>query len=210
VIETVIGEEIDTRLEAQLVNSEVEDGPDGLQLDVTIRTGQLPRYAEVVALQAAIAGRLQRPVTLQLIVVPITRLDPLVPPTPTGTPPPTFTPTPGPSATITPTASPSTTATRPTPTATASSTPALLATPTPSATSTPTATPALAVIVNTNGQGVAVRAAAGGSIIGFAAEGSLVRVLFQRTAAVDGVWIEVALENELAGSVPACHLAAAP
>lgn len=206
IIQAVIAEEVNVGLAAQLVSAEVADGAEGLHLNITIRTGQPPHHAEVVALQAAIAGRLQRPVALQLIVVPITRLDPLIPPTPTATA------TPGPSATSTRTQTPPPTRTA-TPTSTATEP---TATPTPSATvtwtasPTPTPSPALAVIVNSSGQGVAVRDAPGGRILGFVAEGAFVRVLFRRASGPSGIWIEVVDNQGLVGWVPARHLALAP
>ena len=53
-----------------------------------MRTSRQPSYQQVVALQKAIASKLQRTIAIQLIVVPTTKLDPLVPPTntPTATP----------------------------------------------------------------------------------------------------------------------------
>ena len=179
------------------------DNPSGLRLNVTIRTGQPPVYAEVVALQAAIAARLERPVELQLIVVPVTRLDPLIPPTATSTA------TPGPSSTPTPTF---------TPTVTPTSTPTETLTPTPSATptvthtpsATPTATPALAVIVNTNGIGAVLRATPGGNVVGTKPEGSFVRIISDRTTTPSGVWIKVVDPDGLTGWILARNLALAP
>jgi uncharacterized hydrophobic protein (TIGR00271 family) len=204
VISSVIEEEVTDQLQAQLVDSNITDGPDGLQLDVTIRVGQLPRYADVVALQSSLASRLQRPVALQLIVVPITRLDPLIPPTPT------YTATPGPSSTptLTPTRTPTRTALPPTATdtPTATATPTVTNTPT----NTPTATPSLAVIVNTAGNGVPLRAAPAGQIVTFVPEGALVRVLYEREQVGAGWWLQILLDDGQAGWVPARNIAAAP
>ena len=51
-------------------------------------------FVQTVALQEAIAKRLNRTVALLLTVIPATQLDPFVPPTPTLTPTPTPTATP--------------------------------------------------------------------------------------------------------------------
>ncbi len=42
-------------------------------------------HQEVVDLQARVAARLQRPIALVLVVIPITQLDPVIPPTTTPT-----------------------------------------------------------------------------------------------------------------------------
>jgi uncharacterized hydrophobic protein (TIGR00271 family) len=109
-----------------------------LRLEVQVRATRLVYYQEVVDLQARVAARLQRPVALVLIVIPITQLDPVVPPTLTPTP--TITPTPTPGPTSTPTNTPTNTPTH-TPTKTPTSTPTNTPTPTPTNTPTPTPTP---------------------------------------------------------------------
>jgi hypothetical protein len=209
-VQNVIAAEVGRLGAMQLVGADVVDGPDGLRLDVTVRAGQLPRHADVVALQAAIAGQLQRPVELQLVVVPITRLDPLVPPTstPTATPGPSATPTRTYTPTTPPTATATATETPPPPTATPTETPTPTVTLTPSPSAT--ATPAPAVIVNTSGTGAAVRDAPGGRIIAFKAEGAVVWVLYRREVTATGLWIEVMDDQGQAGWLPARHLALAP
>jgi uncharacterized hydrophobic protein (TIGR00271 family) len=112
--------------DAQLIEINSSEESDVLHLRVTARTSRQPTYGEVVALQSAIAQRVQRTVALVFIGVPAIKLDPLVPPTYTPTPTRTPTRTPGP--TTTPTATP-----------TATQTPTPTASPTPTA--TPTATP---------------------------------------------------------------------
>ncbi len=56
---------------------------DALYLEVQVRAAVPLHRARVVELQRRIAARLQRPVALQLIVIPVTQLEPVVPPTPT-------------------------------------------------------------------------------------------------------------------------------
>jgi hypothetical protein len=92
------------------------------------------------------------------------------------------------------------------PTATVTATP----TESPTSTTTPTATPAAALIVNTNGQGVAVRAEPGGRIVSFVAEGSPILVLYQRAVFDAVAWIEIALPDGTVGWLPARHVALAP
>lgn len=175
---------VTTLPDAQLVEISIENQPEVLNLRVTVRTSRQPTFSQVVEWQRAIAGNLQQPVALQVISVPTTRLDPLVPPTNT----PTMTPGPSPSPTLTATA----TFTRtPTPTATLTQT----ATATPTATFTPTSTftptPVPAFIRGTGGVGLALRDAPGGAIITFLAEGAPIEVLYQRVIVEGMEWIEV-------------------
>lgn len=164
--------------DTQLVDVSTSAEDSTLRLVVTIRTSRPPAHAEVVALQKAVATRLQRPTALQLIVVPATMLDPLIPPTLTPTPTPTPTATPGPSATPTPT---------PTPTATPTETP----TPTATPTETPTPTPVSAFVANTAGYGLRLRDAPEGAIIDTLPEGAPVQILYHRET-VEGIeWVEV-------------------
>jgi uncharacterized hydrophobic protein (TIGR00271 family) len=94
-IRAAVAAELSTLSNAQLVDVRVLPEDQTLRLRITARSSRQPTYQQVVDLQAAIAARLQRPVALQLIVVPMTMLDPLIPPTPTRTPVPTQTPIPG-------------------------------------------------------------------------------------------------------------------
>jgi hypothetical protein len=127
-----VGMEIANLPDTQLVEISNDEANNILHLQVTIRTSRQITYDQVLALQKAIATDLQRTVALVVIEVPMTRLDPLVPPT--------FTPTQTPSRTPTPTHTPSRT---PTPSQTATATASATATPTktPTATATPTTTP---------------------------------------------------------------------
>jgi hypothetical protein len=85
---------------------DLRDG--ALHLEVAVRSERIVDYSEVVELQERLASRLDKSVALVLSVIPSTRLDPIVPPTPTATatatpsstptrtPPPTHTPIPTP------------------------------------------------------------------------------------------------------------------
>jgi len=75
------------------VKGEDEDGT--LQLDVTIRMPRTLTFQEARDFQERVARELERPVALSLSIVPTTRLQVYVPPTPTptATPMPTHTPT---------------------------------------------------------------------------------------------------------------------
>jgi hypothetical protein len=180
-VRTTVQEELSTLMPGQLVDIEISQVDSTLKLEVTVRASQQPSHNSVVALQEAVASRLQRTIELELIVVPMIRLDPLIPPT--------FTPTatPGPSATPT---------TSPTPTSTpvpATATPTITATPTDTATATQTytPTPVLAYIANTGGNGVYLRETAAGKIIGSLPEGAPVLILYQRETVNRLDWIEV-------------------
>ena len=160
-----------------------------VHLEVTIRSPYSVSYEQTVMLQENIAKRLNRTVALVLTVIPITQLDPFVPPTPTPTvtpgPTPTFTPTP--TATSTPTLTPTPTATfTPTPTATPTDTA------TPTATATPTPTPIVSgVIANTNGRGVHVRISPGGTAFTAWSEGICLTVVSGPEPAGGRDWLYV-------------------
>ena len=185
-IRNAVETEIAVLPDAQLVDLESALAESVLRLQITVRTSGQPSYEQVVALQEAIASRLQRTIALQMIAVPTTRLDPLVPPTLTPTPTLGPSPTPTPTATRspTPTASPSATSTL-TPTATHT------ATETPTVTPTFTSTPDVASILTRDGVGVVLRDTPGGSIIGFLPEGALVQLLYQRQTLGGQEWVEI-------------------
>ena len=180
----VVTEELSALPDAQLVDVSIDQSDSILGLRVTVRTSLQPDYTEVVSLQKAIASRLQRTITLQLIVVPTTKLDPLVPPTLTPTP------TPGPSPIPTRTATPRPTLT---PTFTPTDTPTITPTPTSTPTSTPTytSTPVLAYIANTYGAGMYLRESPGGKIITLMPEGAPLQILYRRQTWNGHEWIEV-------------------
>jgi uncharacterized hydrophobic protein (TIGR00271 family) len=168
----------------RLVDLAIDTSNSVIQVNATVRALYQPTYQQVVALQEAVAAHLQQPVALQLIVVPTTLLDPLVPPTLT----PTITLGPSPTPTCTPT--PTRTST---PTQTSTATPT--DTPTPTVTSTqtltPTPTPVLAYIANTGGKGIYLRQEPAGKIIGGLPEGIPVLILYQRETVGSLEWIEV-------------------
>jgi uncharacterized hydrophobic protein (TIGR00271 family) len=160
--------------DAQLVDMNIDASESTMHLVVTIRTSRQPDYTQVVDLQTAIATRLQRTIAIQLIVVPTTKLDPLLPPTSTPTRRFTLSSTSTPTATLTNTPSPTSTFT---------------ATFTPSPTFTPT--PILAFIANTGGRGVYLRESPAGHIIKALSEGTPIHLLYQRTV-VNGIeWLEL-------------------
>jgi uncharacterized hydrophobic protein (TIGR00271 family) len=179
--------------DAQLVNVNIDTTDSTLQLLVTIRTSRQPDYVQVVALQSAIAARLQRTLALQLIVVPTTKLDPLVPPTPT----PTWVLSPTPTNTATATNTPS---------ATRTNTPTQTFTPTP----TFTATPVLAFIANTGGLGVYLFDAPAGAVIGTIIESSPVHILYRREIINGQVWLEIRRADDRVGWVPAEYVIIRP
>lgn len=195
----------------------LEDDGETIRLQVWVRSPRTISHRDVVDLQEGLANRLQRPVELLLSVIPTTRLDPFVPPTPTPTPLPgstaTFTPSPTPSdtprptqtptleptVTTTPTITPSDTPT-PTPTATATSTP----TPTP----TPTATPVLAEVGSTGGRGVWMYrqpGLRGGKIMAWR-DGTLMTIAGGPVEADGYAWIQVIDPRGRLGWIPDLYL----
>jgi uncharacterized hydrophobic protein (TIGR00271 family) len=199
----VVSEELSALPDAQLVDVAIDQSDSVLGLHVTVRTSRQPNYTEVVSLQKAIASRLQRTITLQLIVVPTTKLDPLVPPTLTPTP------TPGPSPVPTKTATPRPTVTptfTPTYTATNTSTPTNTPTPTP----TYTPTPVLAYVTNTYGAGMYLRESPEGKIIALLPEGTPLQILYQRQMVNGHEWIEVRDVLSRIGWIQAIYLSVRP
>jgi len=188
--------------DAQLVEINIDASNGTLNLRATVRTSRQPTYQEVVEWQKAIASRLQRITAIQVIIVPITKLDPLIPPTLTSTYTPTLTPTPGPSSTPSATRTPSPTRTV-TPsitfTSTSTSTPTNTSTPTSTYTPTPTSTPTLTftptpvlAYVNTPGNsGIYLRETPGGKIIIWLPEDAPVLILYRRQTINGREWIEV-------------------
>lgn len=209
-IHAAVAAELASLPDMQLVEISTRSENDTLRLRITVRSSRQPTYQQVVALQAAIATRLQRPTALQLVVIPMTQLDPLVPPTftptptPTATPTPSATPTPPPSATATPI--PTATATQ-TPTPSFTSTPTQTATPSPTSTETLTPTPVPAVIANTGGLGAFLRDAPGGKVIAALPEGTPVEILYRRETANNIEWVEVRDAQGRIGWVAAQFLA---
>lgn len=180
-VNAAVSAEINLLPNFHLVDVEMTVDDSIINLLITVRSSRQLAYGEVVSLQTAIASRLQRSVAIQLIDVPMIRLDPRVPPTVTPTP------TPGPSQT--PTATPTETATPVPPTPTPTITPTPTDTPTPTLTSTPT--PVAAFIANTNGTGIYLRDVPNGKVTFAIPEGAPVQILY-RTEILGGVeWIEI-------------------
>jgi uncharacterized hydrophobic protein (TIGR00271 family) len=103
-IEDVVQEEVVRVLNSELVELSVNREGDVVSMNMTLRTARPLYYQDSIALQEAIAGRLQEPIELVLNSVIVSQLDPRVPPTHTPTP------TIGPSPTATRTATPTRTA----------------------------------------------------------------------------------------------------
>lgn len=181
IVRTAVNNELSGLLPGDLVDVNITRGENSLNLEVIVRTSQQPAYTTVVSLQEAVAERLQQPVALELMAIPVIRLDPLLPPT--------FTPTPTPGPSSTPTTTPTSTASPqpPTSTATQTTTPSH----TPTGTPTPTATPYLAYIANTNGRGLYLRESPAGSVIGYLPEGAPVQILTGHESINRIEWVEV-------------------
>jgi hypothetical protein len=190
-----------------------------IHLQIVVRSSRTITYQEVVDLQERVAGRLQRAVALQLSVIPTTRLNPFVPPTPTPTPLPgptsTFTPSSTPTPTATPTHTPTPTATATdtatdTPTATPTDTATATPTPTPTntPTNTPTPTPVVSEVGNTGGDGVWMYRQprlSGGKITAWR-DGTRVVLSGQQVEADGYTWIEVVDPKGRVGWIPALYL----
>ena len=197
----------------------LEDDGETIRLQVWVRSPRTISHKDVVDLQEGLANRLQRPVELLLSVIPTTRLDPFVPPTPAATPLPgstaTFTPSPTPMPshtprpTLTPTLEPTVT---PTPTITPSNTPTLTptatSTSTPTPSPTPTATPMLAEIGGTGGQGVWMYrqlGLTGGKIMAWR-DGTLMTIAGGPVEADGYAWIQVIDPKGRLGWIPDPYL----
>jgi uncharacterized hydrophobic protein (TIGR00271 family) len=191
-----------------------------LELQITVRSPRQFTYDAVLDLQRAVATRLQREVSLKLVVIPTTELDPLLPPTHTPTATNTITPSPGPTSTPSPTVTASPTAT---PTAEASVTPSMTATQTPDPTATETAsatptvtatptatatpTPMAGVVQGTEYAGLMVRQAPAGKVIGGLYEGQSLTIYHLRQVADGWEWAWVSTQDGLAGWVAARFVA---
>lgn len=201
--------------DAQLVEINIDASNGTLSLRATVRTSRQPSYSQVIEWQKAIAARLQRTTAIQVIVIPTTKLDPLVPPTLTPTFTPTLTPTLGPSLTTTITHTPTPTASL-TPSVTHTSTPTLIPTDTstPTPTFTPTLTftptPVLAYVHTPGGSGVYLRETPGGHAIVWLPEDAPVLILYQRQTVNEREWIEVRNILNQVGWVPAEYLIIRP
>ena len=185
-------------LDSLQVEGNTRDESATLFLEAIVRSENVIPHSDVIALQEQIGIDLQRTVALNLIVIRVTALDPLVPPTPTPTPTVTFTPTPGPSptATNTPTETP-TVVPSPTPTETPvpTNTPTATATETPTPTETPTATPVTAVVTYIYGLNLRAEPDVETELLTFLPQGTTVVVLDGQEV-IDGIaWQQVQSEG---------------
>ncbi len=186
----------------ELVEWDPSSNGETLNLSFVVRSFTPLRYEDSVALQQALAARLQRPVAVVINQVFAAALDPLVPPTHTPTSTVTQTPTPGPSPTATFTVTPLPTATA-TPTSTA--TPTTTPTWTPSPSSTPTS--AIGQVINTQLPGLFMRQWAGGPIIARIRNLQTLTILYGAEI-VDGiVWVEVMDDEGRSGWIPQLYIA---
>lgn len=195
-IEELVQEEVEKTLNAELVEMNFRIVGDVLSLNLTLRSNRPLYYQDSIALQEAIAGRLQQPVELVMNSVIASRLDPKIPPTLTPTP------TRGPSPTPTRTATPTSTNT-----ATPTQTPTNTATPTATSTPTNTATPSRGRVANTLGRGLHLRQFPEGPIIGVLRQGDELIVLYGIEIVNGLVWIEVQDAEERIGWVPQMYTA---
>jgi uncharacterized hydrophobic protein (TIGR00271 family) len=196
--------------DANLVSFDVTQEAHHLQIIATVRVPGDLSYTDAITIQRAIAIKLNKPVELQLLQIPLTKLDTLIPPTPTPTLAPNATPSPTPTVTPTPTPLPTSTPT-PIPTATPMPTPPPSPTPRPTPTPrprptplpTPTATPpppSYAVVAGTGGQGVNVRASAGlSATIAALREGTVVQLTGETRSAAGLTWTQVILTDGRVG-----------
>ncbi len=195
-IRQVVAEEVAAmglQLERLTFTSDPDTG--ALNLEVTVRTRRTLRHAQGTDLQERIAARLQRPVAVEFVQIPVVLLDPRVPPTPTPTPTPGPSPTPTPTPTLTPT-----------PTATATATPTATATFTPTATPTATPTPQPMRIGNTYGRGVRLRQTPGGPVIAALPPGAQVWFLHATQVAGPYVWVQVQDAEGRVGWLPLLYV----
>lgn len=208
-VQAAVTAELSTLPDAQLVEVNVERSNSTLHLRVTVRTSRQPDYLQVSDLQKAIATRLQRTIALQLIIVPTTKLDPLVPPTrtPTFTPVPTHLPGPSFTPTSTSTSSPTLTATL---TQTCTPTPSSSPTATGTSTTTFTPTPVSGFVANTNRKGIYLRSSPGGKIVGALSEGAPVLILDYDQDANGMRWIKIRDMLNRSGWIQAMYLVIRP
>jgi len=203
-IETVIREEVAKLGHPDLLEIDVNNVGETLHIGLVVRTLKPLLYEDSVALQKALADRLQRPISVVINQVFAAALDPLVPPTYTPTPTATRTYTPGPSPTPT-----STRTLRPslTPTVINTSTQTPTNTPTNTLTPTNTTTPFPAQVQNTQLPGLFLRQSPAGPEISRIRNLQELIVLYGHEIVAGIVWIEVMDEEGRIGWVPQVYLA---
>jgi uncharacterized hydrophobic protein (TIGR00271 family) len=216
-IDQAIREEVAAISSVELVDWKLlpSEGDDStLRLEVNVRSPRTVTHSEAVELQEKVAGRLQQPVALLLSVIPTTRLDPFVPPTPVPTPLPGVTPTLTPSPTSIPPTSTATQTPAPTasptsrPTSTPTPSPTQTATPTETATPEPTPAPILAEVGGTGGQGVWMYRQPGlkGGKITAWRDGTVLTIIGGPVEADGYVWIQVVDPKGRVGWIPDRYL----
>lgn len=200
-INQVVQEQVAQFGNAELVEMDLDRAGEILGMEITVRTNSQLRYHQVVQLQEAIVGQLNRPISLKVNQIFAERLDPLIPPTFTPTPTITLTNTPGPSPTPTETPLPTTTAI---PTATLTSSPT--ATSLPTATPTNTSTPQLAQVISTLLPRMQIYQSPGGPAIGQLRAGQPITVLYGRQVYGGLVWVEIRDAEGRVGWTPELYL----
>jgi len=111
-VKDVLDAQISSIYNAHLVNMDIQDVDGTKKVTATVRTPRTLTFAEVSSVQQMLAAVTQKPIALELVVIPVSSLDTLYPPTPTAfIPTPTSTSTALPTATIAATPSPQPTTT---------------------------------------------------------------------------------------------------
>lgn len=190
-INEVVEREVALLPNAQLEETGFVNGPEVLELRLTLHTSRSLSWQEIVSLQEAIAVGLDQPVSLKVEQVLFRELDPMVPPTQT----PTFTPGPSATPTITKTPLP---ISSPTPTET----------PLPTFTPTPTTTPApfQAQIIWPQTTALTLYQEPGGPSIGRLYFSQLVMVYHDKQNFDGLVWVKIQDEQGRIGWLPQNYL----
>jgi hypothetical protein len=112
-LERQVSDVLNTQINnAQIVDIEIQTVDGTQKVIATIRSSRALSYSEVAGIQSLLAAVTQKPIALEMIVIPVNSLDTLYPPTPTVfVPTASPTVTPFPTATLQPTPTPQPTAT---------------------------------------------------------------------------------------------------
>lgn len=112
-LERQVSDVLNTQINnAQIVDIEIQTVDGTQKVIATIRSSRSLSYSEVAGIQSLLAAVTQKPIALEMIVIPVSSLDTLYPPTPTVfVPTASPTVTPFPTATLQPTLTPQPTAT---------------------------------------------------------------------------------------------------
>jgi len=98
-VKNVLTAQISSIYNAQLVNMDIQDVDGTKKVTATVRTSRSLTFAEVSSVQQMLAAVTQKPIALEMVIIPVSSLDTLYPPTPT-----TFIPTATATSTALPTA----------------------------------------------------------------------------------------------------------